>query len=154
LRSRTSTPSDVDLVVEAYIAGQQVPLTEAERNAALRRALFVFAAGGDLHRDPALADPAVTELARDLDTPQRRSALLAASDVLRHLDDSELAWRAYACGLLADALGEDDDMSEQRFDGEPEEPGDPLEEQEETASNDGEPWAKTSGGDADDASSD
>jgi hypothetical protein len=154
LRSRTSTPSDVDLVVEAYIAGQQVPLTEEERNAALRRALFVFAAGGDLHRDPELADPAVAELARDLDTPERRSALLAASDVLSRLDDPELAWRAYACGLLADALGEDDDMSEQRFDGEPEEPGDPLEEQEEIDSSDGEPWAKTSSGDADDVSSD
>jgi hypothetical protein len=153
LRSRTSTASDVDLVVEAYIAGQQVPLTEEERNAALRRALFVFAAGGDLHRDPELADPAVAELARDLDTPERRSALLAASDVLSHLDDPELAWRAYACGLLADALGDDDDMSEQRFDGEPEEPGDPLEE-EEIDSSDGEPWAKTSSGDADDVSSD
>jgi hypothetical protein len=131
-----------------------VPLTEEERNAALRRALFVFAAGGELHRDPELDDPAVAELARDLDTPERRSALLGASDVLGHLDDPELAWRAYACGLLADALGEDEDMSEQRFDGELEEPGDSLEEQEETDSRDGEPWAKTSSGDADDVSSD
>lgn len=101
--------TDVDLVVEAYIAGQQVPLTEEERNAALRRALFVFAAGGDLHREPTLQDPAVAELAADIDSPERRTALLGASDVLRALDDPELAWRAYACGLLADALGEDED---------------------------------------------
>ena len=47
------------------------------------------------------------ELARDLDTPERREALLAASDRLASLDDAELAWRAYACGLLADALGEE-----------------------------------------------
>jgi len=29
--------------------------------------------------------------------------------VLTALDDPELAWRAYACGLLADALGEDEE---------------------------------------------
>jgi hypothetical protein len=150
----TNTPSDVDLVVAAYIAGQQVPLTEAERNAAVRRALLVFAAGGGLQRDPQLDDPAVLELARDLDTPERRGALLAASEELTALRDDELAWRAYACGLLADALGESEDMSEKRFDGELEEPGDELEEQEDVTSDNGEPWAKTSSGDADDVTSD
>jgi hypothetical protein len=133
--------TDVDLVVAAFIAGQQVPLPDGERNAAVRRALFVFAAGGDLQRDPALDDPAVRELAADLDSPERREALLAASDELRALGDADLAWRAYACGLLADAVGE-------------EEEGDPLEEQEEDTTSDGEPWAKTSSGDADDVSSD
>jgi hypothetical protein len=49
----------------------------------------------------------VVELAGDLDSPERRRALLAASDDLQRLDDEELAWRAYACGLLADALGEE-----------------------------------------------
>jgi hypothetical protein len=72
----------------------------------------VFAAGGDLHRDPGLDDPAVLELARDLDTPERRAALiavLAGVEEARELQaDPDLAWRAYACGLLADALGEDD----------------------------------------------
>ena len=150
----TNTPSDVDLVVAAYIAGQQVPLTEAERNAAVRRALLVFAAGGGLQRDPELDDPAVLELARDLDTPERRGALLAASEELTALEDDELAWRAYACGLLADALGESEDMSEKRFDGELEEPGDELDEQEDDTPNNGEPWAKTSSGDADDMTSD
>jgi hypothetical protein len=99
--------NNVEVVVAAYIAGQAVPLEDGELNAALRRALFVFAAGGDLHRDPTLDDPAVTELAADLDSPDRREALLAGSDLLRALGDPDLAWRAYACGLLADALGEE-----------------------------------------------
>ncbi len=95
------------------------------------------------------------ELAADLDSAQRREALLAASDALRQLDDPGLAWRAYACGLLADALGEEEEhMSENRYDGELEEPGDPLEEQDEDESRDGEPWAKTSSGDAEDVTSD
>jgi hypothetical protein len=77
----------------------------------VRRALLVFAAGGDLHRDPAVDDPAVLELARDLDDPGRRSALLAALEGVDGAEplraDPDLAWRAYACGLLAEALGED-----------------------------------------------
>ncbi len=131
-----------------------MPLTEEDRNAAVRRALFVFAAGGALEREPTLDDPAVAELARDLDSAERRQALLAASDLLERLGDPDLAWRAYACGLLADALGDEEDMSENRFDGELEEPGDPLDQQDESEQSNGEPWAKTSSGDADDATSD
>jgi len=71
--------------------------------------LLVYAAGGDLHRDPSLNEPAVAELARDLDAPERREALMAALDSLDGAEalraDPELAWRAYACGLLADELG-------------------------------------------------
>ena len=80
----------------------------------MRRALLVFATGGNLRRDPDFDDPAVVELAADLDSPRRRSALGAAleqleatPDVLRLRDDPELAWRAFACALLADALGEE-----------------------------------------------
>jgi hypothetical protein len=73
--------------------------------------MFVFAAGGDLHRDPTLDDPAVQSLAADIDSPERREALLAASDELSGLGDPDLAWRAFACGLLADALGGDDEAS-------------------------------------------
>ena len=105
--SARTTTEDVELVVTAYLAGQDVPLDDAELNAALRRALLVFAAGGDLHRDPTLEDPAVTELAADLDSQERREALLEASQLLRDLHDPDLVWRAYACGLLADVLGED-----------------------------------------------
>ena len=74
----------------------------------------MFAAGGQLGREPGLDDPAVLELAADLDAPARRSALGAAleqldpnTDVLRLRADPELAWRAFACALLADALGEE-----------------------------------------------
>jgi hypothetical protein len=99
----------VNLVVLAYVAGQAVPIDEAERSAALRRALFVFAAGGDLHRDPSLDEPAVAELARDLDSPDRRQALREALGGVHGAEplraDPDLAWRAYACGLLADELG-------------------------------------------------
>jgi hypothetical protein len=45
-------------------------------------------------------------------------------------------------------------MSEKRFDDELEEPGDELEDQEDDTPSDGEPWAKTSSGDADDVTSD
>ena len=45
-------------------------------------------------------------------------------------------------------------MSEKRFDDELEEPGDELEKQDDDTSQNGEPWAKTSSGDADDVSSD
>jgi len=45
-------------------------------------------------------------------------------------------------------------MSEKRFDDELEEPGDELEDQDADASSNGEPWAKTSSGDADDVTSD
>jgi hypothetical protein len=69
--------------------------------------MFVFAAGGDLHREPALDEPAVTELARDLIHARAMRALLAASDSTRRSRRPRHAWRAYACGLLADALGEE-----------------------------------------------
>ena len=93
-----------------------MPLEDSERNAALRRALFVFAAGGPLNRDPGLDDPAVTELAGDIDSPERRAALAGAIEgldadhgAIERLRDAETAWRAYACSLLADALAEDED---------------------------------------------
>ena len=111
---------DEALVALAFVAGQSVPLAEEPRRAALRRALLVLAAGGDLHRELSLADPAVDELARDLDDPRLRAALerrirslrdsaldLVAVDaaLARLAYDPALAWRAYACALLADELG-------------------------------------------------
>jgi hypothetical protein len=58
----------------------------------------------------------VLELAADLDSTTRRDALTAAigeldadPELVTRLSDPELAWRAYACGLLADALGEEDE---------------------------------------------
>jgi hypothetical protein len=114
LRGRVSERSGVGLVVAAYLAGQSVPIDDEERDAAVRRALLVFAAGGGLGRELDLDDPAVVELAADLDRPARRSALGSAleqidpdADVLRLRGDPELAWRAFACALLADALGDE-----------------------------------------------
>jgi hypothetical protein len=61
----------------------------------------------------------VIELAGDIDSEARRAALAAAierldadADALERLRDPETAWRAYACALLADALGEDEDEDE------------------------------------------
>jgi hypothetical protein len=58
----------------------------------------------------------VIELAGDIDSPERRAALAGAierldaeADALERLRDPATAWRAYACALLADALGEDED---------------------------------------------
>jgi hypothetical protein len=58
----------------------------------------------------------VSELAGDIDSAERRAALAAAierldadAEALERLRDPETAWRAYACALLADALGEDED---------------------------------------------
>jgi hypothetical protein len=58
----------------------------------------------------------VIELARDLESDVRRRWLTDAlkraegdPDLLRRLDDPQLAWRAFACGLLADALGEEEE---------------------------------------------
>jgi hypothetical protein len=114
LRRRVPERHTVELVVAAFLAGQSVQIEESVRNAAVRRALLVFAAGGGLEREPGLDDSAVVELARDLDEPGRRSALGSAleqldpnPEVLRLRDDPELAWRAFACALLAEALGED-----------------------------------------------
>ena len=114
VRTTSDPDANVDLVVHVYVAGQQVPVPEEELNAAIRRALLVFAAGGDLQREPTLGDPAVLALARDLESEERRAALAAAVDqldageaTLARLRDPDLAWRAYACGLLADALGEE-----------------------------------------------
>ena len=94
-----------------------MPLDDSERNAALRRSLFVFAAGGPLNRDPGLDDPAVIELAGDIDSPERRAALAGAierldahPEAIERLRDPQTAWRAYACSLLADALAEDEEL--------------------------------------------
>lgn len=110
------------LVGLAYVAGRRIDLPEAERDAALRRAVFVFAAGGDPHRDPDPDGPAVATLAGDLESPEARSALerglaevrdatagdlprvAAAADVLAA--SPERAWRVFACALLAEELGD------------------------------------------------
>jgi len=107
----------------AWVAGRDVPRDEGELNEALRRAMLLLAAGGDPHRELALDGSAVTTLASDLDRPERRDALMQGIDELVGLAGRlprvraalfdlaaapDSAWRAYACGLLAAELGEED----------------------------------------------
>ncbi len=104
-----------ELVALALLAGREVPLDEDELRGALRRSLLLLASGGDPHRGLELDGRAVTALADELDTPARREALLAGLRSLAGevpeaellLAEPELAWRLYACGLLAEELAED-----------------------------------------------
>jgi hypothetical protein len=110
----------VTLVVLASVAGADVPIEREQIRAAARRALFLLAAGGDPERGLDLDGRAVTALAEDLRTVDRQLALeqglvelrfqvqgLAhASEAVHGLIDApDVAWRAYAAGLLAEELG-------------------------------------------------
>ena len=109
------------LVVLVWLVVGEV-VEEAERKAALRRAMLVLAAGGDPHRELGHDDVAVERLAAELDSPERRAGLEAAlgglaaeaegltvvSQALSALRaEPELAWRTYALALLADELADE-----------------------------------------------
>jgi hypothetical protein len=102
------------LPVLAWLAGPGV-----DDRGAVRRAMLLLAAGGDPHRSLELEGRAVTALAADLDSPQRRDALVAGlaslpvdglprvgAAVGLLLGDPELAWRAYAAGVLGAELAD------------------------------------------------
>jgi hypothetical protein len=106
----------------ALVGGQAVRLDEAELNAARRRALFLLAAGGDPQLGLDLDGRAVSALADELETAARRSELRDGLSALRGeiealpfvgealgalLADDDLAWRAFACALLAEELSSD-----------------------------------------------
>jgi hypothetical protein len=108
------------LVVLASVAGQEVQLEEEERHAASRRALLLLAAGGDPERGLDLNGRAVTALAEEVRTVDRQLALERGLDELKaeakglpHVSEAltalratpDVAWRAYACSLLAEELG-------------------------------------------------
>jgi hypothetical protein len=116
-------PAPESWTLLAWVAGREVPHGEDELREALRRAVLLHAAGGDPHRGPAPDSRAVTALAADLDLPERREALMRGIDDLIGLTERlprvrgalfdlaaapEAAWRAYACGVLAAELGEED----------------------------------------------
>jgi len=102
----------------AYVAGQQVEIDEVELNEALRRALVVRAVGGNPQRELELGEEAVGRLAEELDTAERREALVRALAALRSdvagrpaaqtldalIADDALAWRCFAAALLAAEL--------------------------------------------------
>jgi hypothetical protein len=110
------------LTVLVWLVKDDVPVGEAERKAALRRAMLVLAAGGDPHRDLDHDDVAVERLGEELDTPERRSELDAALEALAAqadglptvseslqtlLAEPDLAWRTYALALLADEIADE-----------------------------------------------
>ena len=110
------------LVLLATVAGRDVHLDEADAYGAARRALVLLSAGGDPGRGLDLHGRAVAAVADDLRTVDRQLALeeglkqlrLQAeglphvSEALHGLADApDVAWRAYAAGVLAQALGED-----------------------------------------------
>jgi hypothetical protein len=105
----------------AFLAGEQLALDPVKLNAARRRALFLLAAGGDPHRGLELDGRAVSALAAELESAAARAALGASLAALQRpaepfahvsrtlselLADEGLAWRAYACALLAEELAE------------------------------------------------
>jgi len=96
-----------ELIPLAWLAGRAVEIDEDELRGAVRRSILLLAAGGDPMRGLDLDGRAVTALAGELDTAERRRSLLEGLRELGADVDAELAWRAYAASLLAEALGED-----------------------------------------------
>jgi hypothetical protein len=110
------------LVVLAAVAGEGVVVDADEVHGASRRALYLLAAGGDPERGLDLNGRAVAALAEELRTVDRQLALengmaelRAQAKGLPHVteavhalaDAPDVAWRAFACSLLAVELGED-----------------------------------------------
>ena len=108
------------LVVLASVAGQEVQIDEDEEHGASRRALLLLTAGGDPDRGLDLNGRAVTALADEVRTVDRQLALERGLDELKaeakglaHVSEAltalratpDVAWRAYACSLLAEELG-------------------------------------------------
>ena len=108
------------LVVLASVAGQEVEIDDGEAHGASRRALLLLAAGGDPDRGLDLNGRAVTALAEEVRTVDRQLALERGLDELKaqakglpHVSEAlaalratpDVAWRAYACSLLAEELG-------------------------------------------------
>jgi hypothetical protein len=117
----TTEAEDLPAVL-AWLAGRDVLVDENELRGAMRRSVLLVAAGGDPHRRLDLDGRAVTALAAELDRPERREELTQAlsrarteakglpgvsAAVDRLLADSELAWRAYAAGLIGEELAGD-----------------------------------------------
>jgi hypothetical protein len=107
------------VVVLATVAGRDVHVDEDEAHGAARRALLLLSTGGDPDRGLDLHGRAVTAMADDLRTVDRQLALEEGLRQLRvqaeglpHVSEAlhglteapDVAWRAYAAGVLAQAL--------------------------------------------------
>jgi hypothetical protein len=112
------------LVVLAAVAGDGVAVGEDEVHGICRRAVFLLAAGGDPERGLDLNGRAVTAVAEELRTVDRQLALeqgiadlRAQAKGLPHVSEAvhaladapDVAWRAFACSLLAEQLGDESD---------------------------------------------
>ncbi|HXV57416.1 MAG TPA: hypothetical protein VD704_06065 [Gaiellaceae bacterium] len=110
------------LVVLAALAGRDLEVPEDEVHGAARRALLLLSAGGDPSRGLDLHGRAVEAMADDLRTVDRQLALEEGIRQLRtdavglpHVSEAlnglaeapDVAWKAYAAGLLAEELGGD-----------------------------------------------
>lgn len=117
-RLAAGEPVEVDVSL-ALLGGQGVELDDDELRGARRRAVQLLAAGGDPRREPEPDGRAVKALAADLASPARKAALTdglvslrdavedlpeVSARLERLLADQELAWRWFACTLLADEL--------------------------------------------------
>lgn len=109
--------------VLALLAGREISLEEDELRGARRRAVELLATAGDPRTGLDVEGRAVRALAADIDRPERRQALAeglatleASAEGLPHVvervarlsADEDLAWRWFACTLLADELMEDE----------------------------------------------
>jgi hypothetical protein len=110
----------VGIVVLASVAGREVHIEPDVVQGAARRALLVLAAGGGPERGLDLNGRAVHAMADELRTVDRQLALerglddvKAQAKGLSHVSEAvaalratpDVAWRAYACSLLAEELG-------------------------------------------------
>jgi hypothetical protein len=123
LEERLSEGEAVEAEVSLMLlAGQSVHVDEDELRGATRRSVEILAAGGDPRRELDPDGRAVTALADDLDEPGRRAALADGMASVRQLvdglpqltgrldalaRDDSLAWRWFACTLLAEELVEE-----------------------------------------------
>jgi hypothetical protein len=121
IRALERAPPEEMWAALAFLAGQRIELDAERRNAAVRRAELLLAAGGDPHRPLELYGRAVDAVATDLDEPEARARLAeglealeqetaglrGAGEALRLLrGDADLAWQCYAAALLADELSD------------------------------------------------
>jgi hypothetical protein len=96
-----------ELIPLAWLAGRQLALSEDELRGPVRRALLLLVAGGDPMRGLDLNGRAVTALAAELGTPERRTAVHSRLRDLGADVDPDLGWRAFAASLLAEELAGD-----------------------------------------------
>jgi hypothetical protein len=108
--------------VLALLAGRDVALDEDELRGARRRAVQLLATAGDPRQGLDVDGRAVRAIAADIDRPERRqmlaaglATLQASANGLPHVlervarlsADEDLAWRWFACTVLADELMEE-----------------------------------------------